>query len=516
MEEIREVLDEMKRPPRERVRKTMVGFLRDEPFFASLLYGLEIRETDAVGTMVTNGKVLVYSPTFVNRLSDEQLAWLLEHEALHLALGHHLRRDGRSKLAWNITGDLATNWLIRYKKGMPPTAAVPGRGHFQHLPEGKTAEKYFELMYPDGCDEQNENMPSMCDMPDNGDSEDGDEDQDQSGKSKGKGKGKKKDKKDDEGSGDQDEKDESEDGEGKGDGSGGKDEEENDEDSADSKGGGSGQSDQEQEDSGSGGGSNAGDEEEPFPEEFGGIEDYPMDETTPEQAENEWERNLMNAVEAARGHGTQAGMLAERVLQMALPRRPVPWTRLLKRFMVKRIRRKFSYERPHRRWAHRKDLIMPGPKTRGIDRIAFITDTSGSMPIESCEQALVQVEDVIRLHPKVRVIFLQADTRVQYEKEFTINDFPIRKKIEGWFGRGGTDFRPALKRAEEYGVRLAIYLTDMMGTFPEKMPAGMDVVWLSTTREESLKDSHYKNPFGQLICIPDNPASKEEAKQYQD
>ena len=68
-----------------------------------------------------------------------------------------------------------------------------------------------------------------------------------------------------------------------------------------------------------------------------------------------------------------------------------------------------------------------------------------------------------------------------------------RFKKLGLNGGGGTDFRPVFEDLQKNhrNVRLLTYLTDGMGTFPEK-PA-FDVLWISTSEEEY--------PFGRIIKI---------------
>ena len=51
--------------------------------------------------------------SFFDSLSDEELAFVLFHEVLHIAFRHHARQQGRDPMLWNVAGDLVCNaWLL--------------------------------------------------------------------------------------------------------------------------------------------------------------------------------------------------------------------------------------------------------------------------------------------------------------------------------------------------------------------------------------------------------------------
>jgi predicted metal-dependent peptidase len=60
-------------------------------------------------------------------------------------------------------------------------------------------------------------------------------------------------------------------------------------------------------------------------------------------------------------------------------------------------------------------------------------------------------------------------------------------------GRGGTDFRPVFEYAKKVNANGVIYLTDMMGTFPET--CSLRTLWVSTEKDQTA-------PFGKVIYLP--------------
>src|SRR5437016_9310790 len=59
--------------------------------------------------MATDGISLYWHPPFVASLADREVVTVLAHEALHAALLHPLRRNGRDLGQWNVACDHAIN-----------------------------------------------------------------------------------------------------------------------------------------------------------------------------------------------------------------------------------------------------------------------------------------------------------------------------------------------------------------------------------------------------------------------
>ncbi len=99
-------------PTEQRIQKARTALLLDHPFFGSLLFRLQGRESRSIATMATDGASLFYNPDFVATLNTATLAGVLAHEVMHPALHHHVRRLGRDPRRWNEACDYAINPLL--------------------------------------------------------------------------------------------------------------------------------------------------------------------------------------------------------------------------------------------------------------------------------------------------------------------------------------------------------------------------------------------------------------------
>lgn len=159
----------------------------------------------------------------------------------------------------------------------------------------------------------------------------------------------------------------------------------------------------------------------------------------------------------------------------------------------------YSYRRPSRR-SFLAGIIKPGMVSR-LPTVAFVEDTSGSMGKEQTREARVQAVDIMLQMGLDSAWWISADAAVSAPPR------PIRlREIRNLpiVGRGGTDFRPAIKLAQTLRPRpdILVYLTDGDGTAPDDPPVGMEVIWC-------VVPGHYNQepaPWGQTIIIADEAA----------
>lgn len=97
------------------VRKCFTQIITNYGFFAELLFNLNIAEArpgQGIDTMATDGKSIMYSPQFVNKLSEAENVFVIIHEIMHNANFHFNRQGNRDAKLWNIAADYAINIQI--------------------------------------------------------------------------------------------------------------------------------------------------------------------------------------------------------------------------------------------------------------------------------------------------------------------------------------------------------------------------------------------------------------------
>ena len=81
------------------------------PFFGRLMLHLKIGFADCK-TACTDMRSIIFDPCFAERLSDQELTFVLLHELMHCVLKHCTRGKGKQHFRYNIACDIVVNSFI--------------------------------------------------------------------------------------------------------------------------------------------------------------------------------------------------------------------------------------------------------------------------------------------------------------------------------------------------------------------------------------------------------------------
>lgn len=199
-------------------------------------------------------------------------------------------------------------------------------------------------------------------------------------------------------------------------------------------------------------------------------------------------------------HGNNRSSIFE-VLEGDIPVVNTPWESSF-RSITQRHLAKIRVRRPSLPGRHvltqesmkLKNIVWsPGRARPSVPLAVVALDSSGSVGPEEYKRYLAEIQAMKR-RTHAKVIVIVADTQIQSVCE--INDVREIAHIE-FKGRGGTNFCPALALAAEFNPDIFVYLTDLMGTFPEEKPS-FPVLW--TIPQEEVP-ANYEPPFGRVLTL---------------
>jgi predicted metal-dependent peptidase len=231
---------------------------------------------------------------------------------------------------------------------------------------------------------------------------------------------------------------------------------------------------------------------------FGEVRDQPFPTPpTPAQQQTRLAEHavLMTALaQQARAAGKDSAG-ARRAAAAAAQPATVDWRALLVEFLTARNAQDYTWRRPNPRYAV-LGLFLPLLESAALGSVAFVIDTSGSVPKSALDAVTAELEAYLLQYPTTTLEVLYADARVTDRASYTAADLPLRLTP---IGGGGTDFRPALATLAEADEPPAcvVYLTDLEGTFPEEPPP-MPVIWLVFGQPLTLPSA----PFGRVVPLP--------------
>ncbi len=145
--------DEQKRAYAKRLLLTRMRILLKQGFYGLMLMHTKFALDDTVETAATNGETIMFSPAFLDELSDSELEFILMHEIMHIVLEHCARTGDRDNELFNIACDIVVNSNILQSNGMNiQSITLRAYGESMHkAPDGKegfeyTAEQVYDML----------------------------------------------------------------------------------------------------------------------------------------------------------------------------------------------------------------------------------------------------------------------------------------------------------------------------------------------------------------------------------
>ena len=127
-----------------KVSRAVTRLVVKHPFFGSMCLSINVKSDDDIPTMCTDGKSILWSPSFVDTMDQEETVGVMAHEVLHIVFKHHLRRGVRDPEIWNIATDFAINQVL-----VDNGFTLPEGGLIDPEYKGLSAEAIFDRLPDD-------------------------------------------------------------------------------------------------------------------------------------------------------------------------------------------------------------------------------------------------------------------------------------------------------------------------------------------------------------------------------
>ena len=215
----------------------------------------------------------------------------------------------------------------------------------------------------------------------------------------------------------------------------------------------------------------------------------------------EFKEAVAKAAAAAKAMGKLPGSFQSMIDRILEPQ--LSWREHIRMQVTGKIgSRRETWETPNRRRLVLNPMVyMPGRKGYGAELVACFVDCSGSVSEDELATFFGEMTGILADVRPRRVLVIWCDAAVQRVEWASNLDELAAIRVKGAPGRGGTSFIPPFEYLAENDIRpdTAVYLTDMMGPFPQD-PKTYPVIWCATTDIEG--------PFGDTVRVEVNPAPK--------
>jgi len=206
-----------------------------------------------------------------------------------------------------------------------------------------------------------------------------------------------------------------------------------------------------------------------------------------EKAQRDWESELQRA---ARSQGSLPASIKRVIGEIVSPR--VPWWEILRSFLRENAQDDWDMMRPDLPLSDSSGFICPGLHSERCGPMVFAKDTSGSIDPDLLNRFVAEQQYCLDDVKPSRLLDICCDAAIQSVHEYTPGD-TVAKETSGG---GGTDFRPVFDHVANDTPRCLVYLTDMMGAFPDADP-GYPVIWLNFGPRDTVA------PFGETVYVGD-------------
>ncbi|MEO5344141.1 MAG: VWA-like domain-containing protein [Gammaproteobacteria bacterium SHHR-1] len=213
----------------------------------------------------------------------------------------------------------------------------------------------------------------------------------------------------------------------------------------------------------------------------------PMDAAERDEAIAEAQRELVEAVSAAKMAGSLPAGIARLVKEALVSH--TPWHDILADYMQTFVNAGYSWSRPNRRFIC-QNIYLPGHGREPVmGPVVMAIDTSGSVTAQDLAYYQGHVQAIVERCQPERVVVLYCDTKVQGRDEFGPDEEVTFTHMQGG---GGTSFVPVFETVDAEGINpdLLVYFTDLYGAFPDAAP-GYPTVWVT--------DNGQQAPFGKTV-----------------
>lgn len=215
-------------------------------------------------------------------------------------------------------------------------------------------------------------------------------------------------------------------------------------------------------------------------------------EDTPDPAE--FREAIARAAAAAKAMGKMPGSFQRMVDEILNPQ--ISWREHIRMLITAKIgSRRETWDRPNRRRLVLNPMvILPGRAGHGAGTVVVVADSSGSIGDKELSAYFGELTGILSdVRPK-RVVLIWCDAAIQRVDEAASLTELESIRVQGGAGGGGTSFIPPFDYVAENDLRpdALVYLTDLMGPFPDKAPA-YPVIWCATTKDNA--------PWGETVHI---------------
>lgn len=130
----------------DRISNARLQMIKKDPFIGFVAQKCPIIFRDDLDTAATNGRDLLFSRTFIDSISDQEILFVLYHEIMHIVLNHVSRGKDKNQKRFNIACDIVINDTLKIYEILPDKFEPIYGSQFKIRGQKNTAENVYEML----------------------------------------------------------------------------------------------------------------------------------------------------------------------------------------------------------------------------------------------------------------------------------------------------------------------------------------------------------------------------------
>ena len=137
----------------QKITKAKAKLMLEHPYFGTVASALPLEQNNEILTFTSDGVKMHYNSEYLDRLSLEEVEFVMANGAMHTVLKHHERLGDRTKWLWQTATDYVVNAML-VKNGMH----LPEYAYFEEKFDGMYVEEVYEMLRAEMMDNSDHSM----------------------------------------------------------------------------------------------------------------------------------------------------------------------------------------------------------------------------------------------------------------------------------------------------------------------------------------------------------------------
>jgi len=137
----------------DKITKAKAKLMLEHPYFGTVASSLTLKENNDILTFTSDGVKIHYNSEYLDKLSLEEVEFVMANGAMHSVLKHYERVNGSTKWLWQTATDYVVNAML-VKNGLQ----LPEYAYVEEKFSGLYVEEVYEMLHAEMMDNADHSM----------------------------------------------------------------------------------------------------------------------------------------------------------------------------------------------------------------------------------------------------------------------------------------------------------------------------------------------------------------------